>query len=353
MVKKSFVRSGFTLIELLVVIAIIAVLIALLLPAVQQAREAARRSQCKNNLKQMGLAMHNYHDVYNMFPKSASLSVSLSAGLQFRQSMSWGIAILPYMDQTNIYSQYNSSLHNYAAANAPAVKNVIPAFICPSTPRTSNINTYSIPAGTAFVDPPVPPTSVAYSFTGGASDYIRFDGVYEDLSNLAYAGTSFTGDRSAIGTWAVIVTDPAPFVSLSDPGKATGIKNIIDGTSNTILNAENAGRNVLYKRGKVMPNTDPEFPEHSVVAGGSWGDAIMSGDVWINGTGTDGNRGLSGGPCGVNCSNNRHSGAYSFHTGGAQILLADGSVRFMSENVSAQTLVYMITGARGEVNPEF
>src|SRR5437870_4974281 len=115
-------RLGFTLIELLVVIAIIAILIALLLPAVQQAREAARRTQCKNNLKQIGLAYHNYHDVFGQFPKCAILGIDVSTGsLRFDQSMSWGISILPYIDQAPLFNLYNSSLSEYAASNAAAV----------------------------------------------------------------------------------------------------------------------------------------------------------------------------------------------------------------------------------------
>lgn len=121
--SKRFMRSGFTLIELLVVIAIIAILIALLLPAVQQARESARRSQCKNNLKQLGLALHNYHDAFNIFPFSnASNSYNtgnVSGNPNYNGSLAmntrgWTM-LLPYMDQANLYNQYN---HSLAAADA-------------------------------------------------------------------------------------------------------------------------------------------------------------------------------------------------------------------------------------------
>ena len=103
--KKN--SRGFTLIELLVVIAIIAVLIALLLPAVQQAREAARRSQCKNNLKQIGLAFHNYHETYNMFASPSTIGLTVSTGLVIRNGTSWCTAILPYIDQGPAYNLYN------------------------------------------------------------------------------------------------------------------------------------------------------------------------------------------------------------------------------------------------------
>ncbi len=119
-------RSGFTLIELLVVIAIIAVLIALLLPAVQQAREAARRSQCKNNLKQIGLALHNYHDSFNVLPPSICLTLS---GQAYGQ---WGaqVRILPYLEQANLYSQIDFSLPYAFRPNV--IKTRVPSLLCPS-----------------------------------------------------------------------------------------------------------------------------------------------------------------------------------------------------------------------------
>lgn len=132
-VRKKWRRTGFTLIELLVVIAIIAVLIALLLPAVQQAREAARRSQCKNNLKQIGLALHNYHDVYNSFP------VGSIGGARH----SWALAILPMIDQQNIYNQLTLGPVDSGypqGINRDVLNRFVPAFVwCPSS-STSRIN---------------------------------------------------------------------------------------------------------------------------------------------------------------------------------------------------------------------
>ncbi len=109
MLRRSFERRGFTLIELLVVIAIIAILIALLLPAVQQAREAARRTQCRNNLKQIGLAMHNYHDIYNTFPPSFIMKnpPSANANSVERSMYGWGALILPQIDQAPLFNRLN------------------------------------------------------------------------------------------------------------------------------------------------------------------------------------------------------------------------------------------------------
>src|SRR5579859_6029688 len=127
-VRKS--RRGFTLIELLVVIAIIAVLVSLLLPAVQQAREAARRTQCKNNLKQLGLAMHNYHDAYLGFPMGKNTTAS---GLTNFPAQA---RILPYIDQTNLYNQINFNVGPTNAANVLAYNTTLPAFRCPTDTDT-------------------------------------------------------------------------------------------------------------------------------------------------------------------------------------------------------------------------
>src|SRR3712207_6554389 len=131
-------RKGFTLIELLVVIAIIAILIALLLPAVQQAREAARRSQCKNNLHQMGLALHNYHDAHNVFPPANfKVLIQDTSPDQFNsQSTHWGAMLLPYLDQAPLYNSMVWGSHPtiwYQGPNLVAQQTVLTVFQCPSS----------------------------------------------------------------------------------------------------------------------------------------------------------------------------------------------------------------------------
>jgi prepilin-type N-terminal cleavage/methylation domain-containing protein len=347
--RRSQVRRkrGFTLIELLVVIAIIAILISLLLPAVQQAREAARRTQCKNNLKQIGLAYHNYHDSFNEFPRCAIVETDVAGGMKFNNNtMSWGVSILPYIDQAPLFNLWNTSLSQYSANNQIAAATVLPAFLCPSTPRNGSVTTYTIPAGTTLASG-YPPTGQAYSFLGGACDYLAPSGVRGDFSNLAYTGFA-VGDRSGVSTWAVKGT-AGPNVILADGGKSGKIATITDGTSHTFLSVESAGRNVLYRKGIAVGTSDPEAAATSIAGGGAWADCIFAGDLWINGTGFNGGLGTGGGPCAINCSNGSHAGLYSFHVGGAHALLADGSVRFLSQNLAAFSVASLITRSGGEV----
>src|SRR5262249_44823850 len=180
-------RLGFTLIELLVVIAIIAVLVSTLLPAVQQAREAARRSQCKNNLKQMGLAFHNYHDAMNTFPYAYLLTApglfGLPAGTPLNAN-SWGLMLLPYLDQQPLYDQYNCNVApiNEAvafgqpaaviASNIAVISTPLTVFACPTTPNGITIYNAAVPGPFGTVH-----------WTAASSDYMLTSGVYRNFAN--------------------------------------------------------------------------------------------------------------------------------------------------------------------------
>jgi prepilin-type N-terminal cleavage/methylation domain-containing protein len=324
---------GFTLIELLVVIAIIAILIALLLPAVQQAREAARRTQCKNNLKQLGLALHNYEGTYNMFPPSR---INLSAPVIFQQT--WNVMVLPFLEQSNMYAQYNFNRNWYDVANDPITTTQLPAFVCPSTPGSRPLPTQALYDGIT-----------AASRTGqplwGYVDYGSINAVRNAF--IVASGLPSIGTRDAMGGLG------------RGPG-GTRIRDITDGTSNTMLIAEDAGRPRQYigRNPGLNPRVGNIAFGTQFTADG-WGWADINNGFSVDGANTAGlqnNTTGSGtttivGTCTMNCTND--SEMYSFHTGGVQTLLADGSVRFLSENIGGATLVGLITLQGGEVIGEF
>ena len=337
----SRARRGFTLIELLVVIAIIAILIALLLPAVQQAREAARRTQCKNNMKQLGLALHNYHDTANTFP------FAFMVGNDFNIS-SWGTMILPYLDQAPLYNQWNSCCpaFNEAVAvfppaavqqNLRVIQTPLEVFKCASAPE-ANVHNYGLPANSA--GPGVPPFNM--SWTAARSDYTATSGIRGTYANIAYAHLpgGAGGQRDGVLT---------PVGALDPGSTVTRFRDIPDGTSNTFLVGERVGGSNVYRKRQVdSVLTAAAGPAQ----GGAWGD-FLNGEHWPQGTLYDGTPTASGGPCIINCTNMRSNGHMSFHDGGAQFLMGDGAVRFISESIAAQTFAALYTRAKGEVVGEF
>jgi len=339
--------SGFTLIELLVVIAIIAVLVSLLLPAVQQAREAARRTQCKNNLKQIGLAFHNYHDVYNGFPIGISYiqgpnqpffnNPSQAVAYDDPNVHVWTEGLLPYLDQVNVYNLINFSAPiispmnlTAAGATAPyaistynnqaATANVIPAFICPSTPRNSNLVTVDFGATLNYGL-----LGAGMLLKGGAMDYPA-------TSSCDDAVATASGETANRG----LISDE----------QYTGIKHCTDGTSNTSLVAERAGAPTVYRKGKPISGT--------LTSGGVWADPFV-GANYFRGSLYDGT--LTGASaarkCALNCTNERLGGGYAFHAGSVTFLLADGSVRSVSENTDTGVIGRIISFAGGNVVGEF
>lgn len=333
-------RGGFTLVELLVVIAIIGILIALLLPAVQAAREAARRAQCSNNLKQIGLALHNYHDANKTFPFAWMVWVP-SGGLGAdTNAQVWGTRILPYLEQQALYDQYDSRFpaFNELAAipqvqqNLNVIQTKLAAFVCPSTPGGID-RVYD-----ASLQPDYPVT-----YRCAPSDYSAITGVRGQFATVAYAGWTGSGGREG-----VLQFNGHDLKSLKVVLERSEIGGIKDGTSNTAVIGERVGGNQVYmKGGKLSPASSLLGPSN----GGGWGD-VMNGEVWYSGTLHDGSDvPYTEGPCAVNCSNYRNGGFFSFHPGGAQFCIADGSVKFVSETVQAFTFAALTTRARGEVAP--
>ncbi len=197
-------RRGFTLVELLVVIAIIGILVALLLPAVQAAREAARRMQCSNNLKQIGLALHNYHDANNTFPMAYFVYIdpahnNINIG-------TWGVMTLPFLEQLPLYDKYNpkvpaaNEFGPAGQANVAIIQTPLPAFICPSAPGDAKTRIYNgaIPAGAV-------PFLPALTWRAAPSDYCVPTGVRGAFSNLAYRGNSGGNRHGALQDHIMIV----------------------------------------------------------------------------------------------------------------------------------------------------
>ena len=347
-------KRGFTLIELLVVIAIIAVLIALLLPAVQQAREAARRTQCKNNLKQMGLAMFNYEGSYSRFPLPVYASFGQPYGYGNMGSTTvWSLAILPYIDQTPAFNLYNSNFSAFDPVNAAAGQTKISGYLCPSTPRGANSVSYtnSLVVGVF--------SSAPWTLTNaGAIDYITTNEVQKAFTKFIVPTAT-----SGLEGWAVGGAKSGN-TEINTPVGGT-IASILDGTSNTLMIGELAGRNQLYRTAHTsVPIVSAGSPAdeaywQSIFGAGAWVDPF-NGQWKLMGRLQDGT-GIMG-PCTINCSNSRSfngdpeqysAGLYSFHTGGAQVLMCDGSVRFLNQNISNLTLIYLVGASDGQPIGEF
>jgi len=291
-------RSGFTLIELLVVIAIIAVLIALLLPAVQQAREAARRSQCKNNMRQLGLALHNYHDTLNTFPPGYVSAGTSGHQVDAINGFGWGAMILPYLEQSNLYNQiqFSSRIHDGTSTtgNQSLLKTSLGTFLCPSDPSSP---TWSLK------DRTTPTTTLAEVAT---SNYPGLFGLREIED--CYSLPSGVQCRSE---------------GLFYQNSRVKIRDITDGTTNTLVIGERQ-----FNR----------FP-------GTWSGAVPQAESAIER--------ILGHADHVPNSNVHHEDFGSAHVGGCHFTMGDGSVRFISENIDVGTFQRLGTIGGGEVVGEF
>src|SRR5262249_44269176 len=213
-------RRGITLIELLVVIAIISVLIGLLLPAVQQAREAARRTQCKNNLKQLGLGMHEHHEAYGTFPP-AFVNKGPYLSTAYNLSHGWAPFILPFIEQLQLYELYRWDFPLYHPENQPVVSHQLPIFQCPSTPEQNRFMEFG-------------PFQL-WATKAACGDYAATLGVDPKLAQLGHVDS--VGDSRGALTHV-----PTPALTASLNPTPTRFRDIRDGASNTILLTEDAGR---------------------------------------------------------------------------------------------------------------
>jgi prepilin-type N-terminal cleavage/methylation domain-containing protein/prepilin-type processing-associated H-X9-DG protein len=336
-------RDGFTLIELLVVIAIIAVLIGLLLPAVQKVREAANRMKCSNNLKQIGLAEHGYHDTYGKFTCSWDYEPKKPPTRPTAVSHAWSVYLLPYLEQDNLYKKYDfNGLAYNDKPNGALIQTPLKIFQCPSSPNDGRIYDFKVPAN-------VLPDLPAGTLTASASDYTAITGVRKwDI--LVSPNPKTEPDLIDIGQRHGILRgvsqDPST-TSLFSPQMS--IASVRDGTTNTFMITELAGRPDLY-------NARRQVIAEGINPGAGWGDGF-NGEHWPGGTTFSGDivsgNIPDGGPCIINCSNLQSRNFYSFHTGGVNIVMGDGSVRFFSENTPTRVIAFMITSQRGEVIPNF
>lgn len=276
---RRLCRRAFTLIELLVVIAIIAILIGLLVPAVQKVREAAARSQCQNNLKQLGLALHNFHDAHRGFP---------AARATVPATHSWVPYVLPYVEQQPLFNQYKFNVAWNHADNSGVIGTKVVVLLCPSAPNSAQGT-----GGRALTD---------YSPT-----------------------TRFTSPNAFVNPLPAV--DPT-YNGVLGLNVLRRITAITDGTSNTLLLTESANRNELWQMGRLI-NTSG--------SNGSWGNP---GNQLIC-DGFDPTTSSVPGPCGVNCINDKQ--IYSFHTGTANVVFADGSVRTLQASVNVGIVIALLT----------
>jgi len=308
-------HRGFTLIELLVVIAIIAILIGLLLPAVQKVREVAARLKCQNNLKQMGVALHNYEGTYQTFP-GASTGPSNSSTPPPPYRHGWVAYTLPWIEQDNVRTAYTAdTCHWYDSPNANVILIPIKVYHCPSADfgraATSKSSTY----GTR---------------TAAAWDYASVN-----VSSFApgYSGTANADRRTGV----------------MNDRLGSRIAEITDGLSNTLMVSECANRPQYWVMGRMRPDLQAQTstPPAALgeVTGGVWAEHQKA--VSVGGASADGTVTSGGGPCAINCTNDWE--IYSMHTGGANGLMADGSVRFLKASMSIDVLAALCSRNGGEV----
>jgi prepilin-type N-terminal cleavage/methylation domain-containing protein/prepilin-type processing-associated H-X9-DG protein len=331
---------GFTLIELLVVIAIIGVLVALLLPAVQAAREAARRSQCVNNLKQIGVALHNYHEVQNTFPPGYVSAVDKtvtdpcdqdaenSNSVDLGPGWAWGSMILPQLDQQPVFNSINFSLSVAYHANDTSSTAALSVFLCPSDPGPSLVP--------VLADPPDPANPGTYTGANivdqvARGNYVGMFGLGEICAN---SGATDAPNQGAIGS----------HLGCFYRNSRTDLASIIDGSSQTIAIGERS-HNLSYVTWTAR-SIGGWLGKTSDIEGGTDRFNPSPEECWTQVLGT---AGLEGGLRTPNNPEAHVEDYWSRHPGGLNFLFADGSVHFIKQSISPIAWRALATRASGEV----
>jgi prepilin-type N-terminal cleavage/methylation domain-containing protein/prepilin-type processing-associated H-X9-DG protein len=320
--RQRKLSGGFTLVELLVVIAIIGVLVALLLPAVQAAREAARRMQCTNHMRQLGLACHNFVDVRGVIPPSRTATAGFPPlGVPRGVYHGWACWILPYMEQGNL--NYDYTKHFGHADNRKAIETQIRTLYCPSSPTQKRVA--------------VPLSHGGFNISNhAAADY--------GVCRLVESGlwTSFPNDVDRYESHVVTGTSMGPYsYNTGESLRVMRWPMVSDGLSNTFFYLEDAGRPEAWRAnwrktqsGATIPNAG--WSDES----NEWG---FQGCTPPNDT--------RPGKTAINCTNNGEP--YSFHAAGVNAGMCDGSVRFVSNNTPIRTFARLVTAQGGETVGDF
>jgi prepilin-type N-terminal cleavage/methylation domain-containing protein len=307
-------RRGMTLVELLVVCAIIGLLIALLVPAVQAARESARRGSCLNNLKQLGMALHKYHDSHGELPPGA-VGPSLHPNSAALKHHALGAFLLPYLEQGSLGEEYQWDFSWFDPPNQPAVNRQLRIWQCPS----AEANRIHDGARSIVQPPPERP----FNGTAACGDYAGMSRVDAELER-----------RGLVDSTGSPRNDNGDCEGMFQVNSTRRLADILDGTAHTMMMAECAGRPQLWQGRKQVPGL--------WLSGGPWASRSL---LWGRGGTQDGTAFY--GPCAINCTNDRE--LYSFHPSGAGTVFADGSVHFLKATISIRTFARLVTRAGGEV----
>jgi prepilin-type N-terminal cleavage/methylation domain-containing protein len=330
-------NRGFTLIELLVVISIIAILMALLLPAVQQVREAARRTQCRNNLKHIGIALHNYHESFSLFPPGyvdRNGNPNMTPDNDLGPGWGWASFLLPQMDQSTVYNQINFNVGVGIGVNAQVSQLALPAFQCPSDGLQRSFPVYDSTFST-------PVTTLAHS------NYVGCNGWFECFNGAGGNPQLGAGDDGLAGTSGQAA------VGIFYRNSNVSAANVTDGLSNTVAVGERSSNHApatwtgAVAGGRcpawmaVLPPSPYSPPPSPAYDNADFGEALVL----------------------AHCNATHLPNAdfpvydpdtyYSFHVGGCHFLMGDGSVRFISSYVDGRTYQALGTIAGGEVNGDY